>query len=65
MREVRFDDYLTEGIDAIAQTARRMSGARHVHAVGYCIGGAAASVTDRVQDRESEQLQGEFQCVPS
>lgn len=44
MREVSFDDYLTEGVDAIVQTARRMSGAQKVHAAGYCIGGTALSM---------------------
>ena len=44
MREVRFDDYLTEGIDATVRTTCRMSGARHVHAVGYCIGGTALAM---------------------
>jgi len=44
MREVRFDDYLTEGVDVIVDTARRMSGAHKVHAVGYCIGGTALSM---------------------
>jgi len=44
MREVRFDDYLTEGVDVIVQTARRMSGAERVHAAGYCIGGTALSM---------------------
>jgi len=39
MAEVRFDDYLTEGIDAAVQAARALSGADKVHAVGYCIGG--------------------------
>lgn len=41
MREVRFDDYLVEGISAIVRVARECSGAERVHAVGYCIGGTA------------------------
>ncbi len=41
MKDVSFDDYLTEGVDAIVETARAVSGAPQVHAVGYCIGGAA------------------------
>jgi polyhydroxyalkanoate synthase len=41
MRDVTFDDYLTEGIDRAIQVAQAVSGAQKVHAVGYCIGGAA------------------------
>lgn len=41
MRDVRFDDYLSDGIGAIVEIARVISGAKQVHAVGYCIGGAA------------------------
>ncbi|NJD36437.1 MAG: alpha/beta fold hydrolase [Betaproteobacteria bacterium] len=41
MRDVTFDDYLTEGIGRIIETARGISGSAKVHAVGYCIGGAA------------------------
>jgi polyhydroxyalkanoate synthase subunit PhaC len=43
MREVRFDDYLTEGIQALVDTAKGVTGAEKVHAVGYCIGGTALS----------------------
>lgn len=38
-RNVGFDDYLTEGIDRIAQVARSISGSEQVHLAGYCIGG--------------------------
>lgn len=41
MRDVGFDDYITEGIDRAMQVARDISGAKQVHAAGYCIGGAA------------------------
>jgi len=41
MREVGFDEYITEGIDQIVKVAREISGSRQVNAVGYCIGGAA------------------------
>lgn len=41
MRDVRFDDYIADGVGAIVETARAISGAKHVHAAGYCIGGAA------------------------
>jgi hypothetical protein len=36
-----FDDYLMEGVGQIIETARGISGSAKVHAVGYCIGGAA------------------------
>lgn len=39
MADVRFDDYLLEGVDAAVRTARELSGSDKVHAVGYCIGG--------------------------
>lgn len=41
MRNVQFDDYLTEGIDKIIKVACEISGSPKVNAVGYCIGGAA------------------------
>lgn len=44
LRDVRFDDYLQEGVDATIQVARGLSGADKVHAVGYCIGGTALSM---------------------
>ncbi|HEX5127190.1 MAG TPA: alpha/beta fold hydrolase [Rhodocyclaceae bacterium] len=44
MADVTFDDYLTEGIDTLVNVARDLSGARQVHAVGYCIGGTALSI---------------------
>ena len=44
MRHTRFDDYLMQGVHAIVETARSMSGADKVHAVGYCIGGTALAM---------------------
>jgi polyhydroxyalkanoate synthase len=41
MRDVTFDDYLLEGIDRIIDVAKTLAGVKQVHAVGYCIGGAA------------------------
>jgi polyhydroxyalkanoate synthase len=43
MRDVTFDDYLMEGVGQIIETARGISGSAKVHAVGYCIGGAAVT----------------------
>ncbi len=39
MRDTSFDHYVTEGVDAAVNAARKVSGADKVHAVGYCIGG--------------------------
>ncbi|MDR3087327.1 MAG: alpha/beta hydrolase [Azoarcus sp.] len=44
MSDCSFDDYLTEGVQAIIDVARKLSGADKVHAVGYCIGGTALSI---------------------
>jgi len=44
MRDVRFDDYIVEGVHAIVETARALSGQSQVHAAGYCIGGTALSI---------------------
>lgn len=44
MRDVRFDDYITDGIDRIVNVARTLSGAAQAHTAGYCIGGAALSM---------------------
>jgi polyhydroxyalkanoate synthase len=41
MADISFDDYLTEGIGASVDAVRNISGGDKVHAVGYCIGGAA------------------------
>lgn len=43
-RDLGFEAYLLDGIDAIVQVAREVSGASKVHAAGYCIGGTALSI---------------------
>ena len=44
LADVRFEDYLTDGVDAIVDTARSICGVKHVHAVGYCLGGTMLSI---------------------
>jgi polyhydroxyalkanoate synthase len=39
LADTGFDDYLTIGVDEAVRVARALSGAKQVHAVGYCIGG--------------------------
>jgi polyhydroxyalkanoate synthase len=39
LRDLTFEDYLTDGIGKIVDVARSISGSPQVHAVGYCIGG--------------------------
>ena len=44
MRNTSFDDYLVDGVHAIVEAARGVSGADKVHAAGYCIGGTALTM---------------------
>ncbi|WP_153115488.1 PHA/PHB synthase family protein [Rhodocyclus tenuis] len=43
MSEVRFDDYLLEGVDQVVQAAQRFCAVDQVHLVGYCIGGTLSA----------------------
>lgn len=44
MRDVGFDRYLEDGVHAAIDAALRFTGAKRVHAVGYCIGGTALAM---------------------
>lgn len=43
LADLRFDDYLLEGVDQTVQTVRRICNVPQVHLVGYCIGGTLVS----------------------
>ncbi|WP_374326695.1 PHA/PHB synthase family protein [Azonexus sp.] len=43
MRDVRFDDYLLEGVNEVVRVASEFCKVPQVHLVGYCIGGTLVS----------------------
>lgn len=43
MRDVRFDDYLLEGVNEVVRVAGEFCKVPQVHLVGYCIGGTLVS----------------------
>ena len=43
MSGVTYDDYVTEGVHFVVETARAIAKVPQVHAVGYCIGGTTVS----------------------
>ncbi|HMM53783.1 MAG TPA: alpha/beta fold hydrolase [Candidatus Desulfobacillus sp.] len=60
MRDVTFEDYLVEGVNAAIETARSFAGAERVHAAGYCIGGTALATWMAWANREH----GDAEKVP-
>jgi polyhydroxyalkanoate synthase subunit PhaC len=43
MRDVSFDDYLSDGVAQIIKVAQEISGSEQVHLLGYCLGGTLAA----------------------
>ena len=54
MADTGFEDYLMEGIGQAVDVARSIAASRHVHAVGYCIGGTALAAYMAWANREHE-----------
>ena len=55
MAATTMDDYLTQGLSVAIDTAIALSGSPEVHAVGYCIGGAALAMWMAIENVQARQ----------
>lgn len=46
MKDIKFEDYMTEGPLAAAEVVREITGSEKVNPVGYCVGGTLLAVTE-------------------